>query len=455
MIAIGNAIPISNIQGSSGPINWDAYWDRQWYGIQIDEANSSPDLTRIGSDMTQHNNTYLHAVLPVHSKLRGCLLNDDGTVNYYLDPTDWSKKEDGTASNLDGTDGQVMIEWPDFYYRVDMNTPNPGQHQIKISVSALNGFKLVPKHYVSAYQAAMDRVNSKLSSVKSTDAQYRGGNNNAAWDAADNTLLGRPVTYINRTNGRTYARNRGTGWNQYGYSDHKWLFWLYAIEYATLNSQKAVNGTLTAEGYKQGGLGSGVIADGTEWNAFNSYNPYVPCGASDTLASGSGEVNYVATNFGGAGVNRTFTVNRYRGCEMPFGHIWKICDGVNIEIKTVGDGDTSKLFTSDSPSGWTDDSYVGYSDKGNIARANGWLNKTLMGTGAEILPGTDGVAATGNAVYYCDYYWTDVASSSMRMLLVGGTADTGTRGGLTCLQAEYVPANARTNIGFRIRFQGA
>lgn len=422
-----------------------------WYGIQIDESNSSPDVTRIASTVGEMT---LHASLPVHANLKACLLADAGTVNYYLDPTDWTKQVGGAASALDGSAGQVMIEWGAFYYKVD--NPSAGIQQVKISLYPCTGFTLVPKHYISAYEANITRSTSKLGSFKNTGTDYRGGNNNAAWDAAANTLLGMPVTDINRTNGRTYARNRGTGWNQYGYNDHKWLFWFFAIEYATLNSQKAVNATLTAEGYKQGGLGGGVsTAVASVWNTFNGYNPFVPCGASDSLASGSGEYTYTKEDFGGAGVDVNFTVNRYRGHEMPFGHIWKICDGINIDIKTVGDGVASSLYSADDPSIWTDANYTGYTNRGNIARANNWLNKALMGAGAEILPRTDGCAATGNTVYYCDYFYTSVTGSSMRMLLVGGDADRGTRGGLAYSGTNSVPAAAATHVGFRTRFQGA
>lgn len=34
---------------------------------------------------------------------------------YYLDPNDWSKKADGTDSRLDGYDGTVQVEVPEFY----------------------------------------------------------------------------------------------------------------------------------------------------------------------------------------------------------------------------------------------------------------------------------------------------------------------------------------------------
>ena len=436
-----------------GGKSWRTYWEQQWYGIQIDEANTSPDVTRIASDMTEHDGTYIHAVLPVHAKIKACLLNDDGTVNYYLDPTDWSKQVGGAASNLDGSDGQVMIEWPDFYYKVETDYPSGGKHQIKISCSALAGFTKYPKHYVSAYEAAINRSTTTLASVKNTTASYRGGNNTAAWDAAVNSLLGCPVTDINRTNGRTAARNRGAGWNMYGYNDHKWLFWLYAIEYATLNSQKAVNAVLTAEGYKQGGLGNGVsTANGDEWDNFCGYNPFIACGASDALASGSGEVSVTKTNFGGAGVNRSFAVPRYRGHENPFGHIWKICDGVNIDIKTVGDGNTSKLFVANNPSVWTDANYNGYAERGDIARANGYMSKALLGSGAEFVSSE---AIGAYTTYYCDWFYTSITSTSMKMLLVGGNAGGSVDDGFACSIANDGPSGESADVGFRLRFEGA
>lgn len=44
---------------------------------------------------------------------RPCMLKSDGTVDYYLDPDDVTKKEDGTASDVGNTsyDGNAMVEW--------------------------------------------------------------------------------------------------------------------------------------------------------------------------------------------------------------------------------------------------------------------------------------------------------------------------------------------------------
>ena len=53
------------------------------YGIERDKTVSSRLVTRIG-------NTALHKSLPVHNRMRGCLLDDDGNVVEYLNPRDWT-----------------------------------------------------------------------------------------------------------------------------------------------------------------------------------------------------------------------------------------------------------------------------------------------------------------------------------------------------------------------------
>jgi hypothetical protein len=419
---------------------------QQWYGVEIDESNNSPDVTRIASDMI------LHALLPIHSLIRGCLLRDNGLVNYFLKADDWTKKEDGSASNLDGTDGQVMIEYPDFWYQVHQVFPAiSSKWQIKISQYFISGWTKVPKHYVSAYQTALNRSTTTLASVKNTSTTYRGGNNASANDANYNTLLGMPASNFNRTNGRTYARNRGIGWNLNTYGDHKWLYWLYVIEFATLNSQKAVNATLTAAGYKQGGLGSGVTTvDSTQWNNNFAYNPFVPCGSSDSLGNGSGEVSYTIAAWQPFAL--TVKVPRYRGIENPFGHIWNILDGVNIEAQSNASGGETRLWTTDNPRFYNDSNYANYIRRGNIPRADGYMSKAIMGEGAEILPS---VAAGGSATYYCDYLYQAIPANGidLRMLIVGGHAHLGTAAGFVCSVANNAPSIAAANLGSRLRFE--
>jgi hypothetical protein len=314
----------------------------------------------------------------------------------------------------------------------------------------------VASHSVSAYEAALDRTNLKLSSVCNTTTQYRGGNNTSAWDGAANSLLGKPATSVNRTNFRTYARNRGTGWNQYGYNDHKWLYWLFVLSYATLNSQKAVNATLDSNGFRQGGLGNGVSnANSTEWNTFCAYNPFIACGASDSLGNGSGEVSVSVTDFGGTGINRSFTVPRFLGHEHPFGHVWKILDGININIQAADSGGESQVWVADNPADWNDVNYTGYTNRGLMHRASGYMNKALAGAGAEFVPSEAGISGSGTGTYYCDYFYTSIPASgtSLRMLIVGGSATDGATGGFACSYSANAPSNAIANFGSRLRFE--
>ena len=416
----------------------------QWYGAEWDITESSPSVTRIASSTVAMD---LHASLPIQSAIKGCLLNANGTVNYYLNGNDWTKKADDTASVLDGTDGNVMVELPKYYAKFESNG---NTRSVKFSVKAIAGFIQIPKMYISAYEASLNRTNSKLSSVVNTSADYRGGNNNAALDAAANSLLGKPATAISRTNYRTYARNNGTGWQMYFYNAHKALFWLYIVEFANRNSQSPVNATLTAEGYKQGGLGNGVTtANSTEWGNFSNYYPFVNCGVSNSLGNNSGEVDTVIADFGGVGVDRTFKVNRYRGIEMPFGHIWKNIDGINIKIQAVADGNKSQVWTADNPSDWNDSNYTNYENKGLLSRANGYMSEALFGSDGEFVPK---VATGDSATYYCDYFYTNSPASgeSLRTLLVGGGANAGASAGFVYSSSYYTPSSAYAYIGSRL-----
>jgi hypothetical protein len=506
------------------------------YGVQWDVTNSNPAVTRIGA-------MNLHVLLPVHNRIKTCLLLDNGTVNYYLRETDWSKKEDGTASNLTGTDGQVMVEIPAFYWKF---TTDGNIRRVLISEYPLTGYTAVPRMFVSAYEAVLQRSNLKLASVKNLTTDFRGGSNNTTWDAAYNTMLGRPVTSLSRTQFRTYARNRGTGWQMYTYQANTVLWWLFVTEFATRNSQAAVSYTLTAEGYKTGGLGAGVSSlDDTRWNHLTSYNPIIPVGASDSLASGTGEVNYtmpfefnsipptfvnvytaataytvgqytsynnalykcilnstgnVPTNTtyftavslfkgeynaatayqpddfvssgaalyrcilastGNAVTNATYftavtrtttPVNRYRGVSIPFGHIWKHIDGINIKIQSIASGAESQVWVADNPTAWNDSNYTGYENRGLLPRGNGYISNIIFGAKGDWLPTS--VAGGSSTLFYADYFYTSVPASGedLRTLLVGGYANIGAYDGFVYAFTHTAPSYAYASLGSRLCF---
>lgn len=410
------------------------------YGIEYDVTVSSPECTRIG-------NMELHKSLPIQSRMKGCLLADDGTVTEYLNPADWR------GNTRDGSRGQVMVELP-MYYRKFETEGN--KRRVKISEYPLPGYHQVRKKYVSAYEATVQRSTTTLCSVVNEDADYRGGNNNAEWDGTYRTLLGRPATSISRTNFRNYARKRKSAtkeWNCMTYDIQKDLFWLFIIEYATLNSQKAFNSAKDSNGYAQGGLGSGVTnLNSTKWSAFNGYYPFVPCGYTDELGNGTGEVEFsMPEEYDSAGL--TVKVARYRGIENPFGHLWQWTDGINVRISPTtengGDG-LSKVFVTDNPEYFNDSNYNNMSHVGNEARAEGYVKSVIFGEGGEIMPD---VVGGGSTTYFCDYHYTNIPTSeALRGVLFGGYAANGARAGFGYAHSNNAPSNSHAYLGSRLCF---
>ena len=411
------------------------------YGVEYDTTVSASGCTRIG-------NSDLHKRLPIQSRMKGCLLDDDGNVVEYLDPKSW------TGNTRDGSRGQVMVEIPMHWRKFETEGTT---YRCRLSELPLPGYHQVPKMYVSAYEAALDRTNSKLASVVNDTAQYRGGNNNSAYDGTGGTLLGRPVTQLSRGAFRTYARNRKSGstaWNLYTYAAHKAIYWLYVTEYADRNSQLAYNAELTTEGYRQGGLGAGVTTVNSGlWSAMNGYNPIVPCGHTDGLGNGTGIVAYeMPTEYSETTV--TVSVPRYRGIENPFGHLWKWTDGVNVRISATvengGDG-LSKVYVTDDPAKMNDSNYTGYSHVGNEARDSGFVKEIIGGEYGEMIPKSTG---GGDTRYFCDYHYANIPGSgeALRGVLLGGNAYNGANAGLACVYSFYAPSRAGASFGSRLCF---
>jgi hypothetical protein len=415
---------------------WTPAWEdipdieeRYAYGVEWDMASSSPDGKRVG-------NMQLHRELPVQSGMRGVVLDNNGGVYYYHEPTAWKM-------TFASKDYASMVEIPDHWYRIYITGT---KFKMMLSSIPLPGYKHISKFYIGSSEAQMLRSLGLLMSDKTNSTDTRGGDNTAEWDGTYRSLLGRPVTNLTRDQFRQAARKRGSGWEMYTYNAHKTLFWLFAVEYATLDSQKPFNAQKDANGFAQGGLGPGPTQM-TDWTNFNKINPLIPCGYTNEFGNGSGEKAYVVKNASG-GTHATLMANRYRGIENPFGHIWKYTDGANIQV-TTGDAGLSILWTTDDPSNFSDTSYTGYNKKGNICRTNGYAKKMLLGEDGDIVATEIGGSSS---TYWCDYYYTYTSANRMQVVLVGGRADDGSHAGLAYVSAHAAPSDARRNVGSRLCF---
>jgi len=392
-----------------------------WYGIEFDVTATPSAVTRIA----ENNKLIIHKAfngLPIQNLIKGCILNNDGTVNYYLDPDDWSKKAGGGNSNLDGTDGYVMVEIPGYYqkFETDGNT-----RRVKICLIEQSGFTYVKKCYVSAYRAVYNRSTLKMGSLKNTSADWRGGDNTSAWDGTYRTLCGKPVTNLKRSVFRSGAELNNKGWSLIPYNFHKNLYWLYVIEYANRDAQLAVNGELTTEGYRQGGIGLGVSTlNATDWTTYNNTNPVIPCGTSDSLANASGEVEYEIPSF--PGETGHVVICRYRGIEQPFGELMVMLDGININhvaststVAYIVD-DYTKFAVSDGTSNNSRgnfDIYVGGS-------LDGFIKKIHLGDLGDILP-SEVITGDHHTEYHSDTYWSALNGLNTTEWKIGIASDNG------------------------------
>jgi hypothetical protein len=440
-----------NQGGGGGTIDYTGLEDIYSYGVEWDTTVADPALTRIG-------NPLLHKSLPIQSQYKGCVANN-GVINYYLDPNDWSKKITGEDSVLDGTDGTVRVHTPKFYGKSGTNVQDSNKKWVRISTIKMDDTWIeIPEMLIDAYRSTVDTTTSatpKAVSVVNTTAQFRGGGNRTANDTyldtdAFRSDLGKPRTNISRANMRTYATNAGSEMLCYEY--YKWIFyWAWVIEYATFNSQAAYNAELTAEGYHQGGLGDGVTTwDGTNWNNYNSYYPLTPCGYCNEFGNFTGVKDLVipetVVSETVTVATKTFKVPRWRGFDNPFGDIWTNLDGVILE-RTAANQPSSVYTTTDTSAFGDDNTAKGkMTVAGTEVASDGYIKAFDLGEKGEIIPSAVGGS---NTTYMCDYHYCNTSSTALRTLIVGGRADSGGSAGLGCFGSLNGVGNASASVGFR------
>lgn len=402
-----------------------------WYGVSWSETSSNPDCTRIG-------NMDMHRTLPIQSMMKGYLYFKDGNpLCRMLKLNDsWTKCENYSAGGwrdvdtlLENNNINVMIKIPEFWW-IDDYTESTETHNLKICPHAKPGWYHHKEAYVSAYEGYID------------GNYYRSSKNKI------------PSVNFTRSAVRPKARANGLGnsWNIYTYNEHRAICHLFLVEYATRNSQKAVNTALTVEGFRQGGLGSGCTTGTVTINGATTYS-FIPTGSSDSLGSGSGEVTVTIQQTDSSGSNTTTTTrkcNRYRGIENPFGHVWKHTDDV-ISVYISGYG-ARFWYKCDSPDHFGDSIQNDNPYYKNIA-----ANAVVTGYKTKIVTTStcDFFALSCNngseTTYWCDYNW-DNTDGSLHCLLIGSSSGDGGRAGLFALTSDTGVGHSNANVGSRLTY---
>lgn len=402
-----------------------------WYGVSWSETSSNPDCTRIG-------NMDMHRSLPIQSMMKPFVITNyrhQSPENILPIDDNFSKSFYGTESNTQwevvfSLDTDIMIRIPEFWY-TDEYVPSSKTHNLKICPHAKPGWY----HHKEAYVGAYELCETSPSSGKVCSAKGL-------------------IPLVGRTREVLRKAVRGSGfdgeakWNLYTYEEHRAICHLFLVEYATRNSQKAVNTKLTPEGFRQGGLGSGCTTGTATINGAQTWS-FIPTGSSDSLGSGSGEVTVTIQQTDSSGSNTstiTRKCNRYRGIENPFGHVWKHTDDV---ISVYGNGHRT-WYKSMKPNQFATNKNTSYKPFcASTMVSNGYKTEIKATPTCDFF--ATSVSGGSETTYWCDYNW-DNTDTSEHCLLIGGRSDHGGWAGLFALDSADGVGYSSANIGSRLTY---
>ena len=402
-----------------------------WYGVSWSETSSNPDCIRIG-------NMDMHRSLPIQSMMKGYkVTTKHGNLPYMLRKLedDWSKTIGGYYgstydNNFSGNDTNIMVLIPEFWW-IDDYSPSSKTHNLKICPHAKPGWNHHKEAFVGAYEGIL--TNDSFYSRKGVV----------------------PSVNVTREKLRTAARNNGNAneykWNIYTYNEHRAICHLFLVEYATRNSQKAVNTELTPEGFRQGGLGSGCTTGTATINGAQTWS-FIPAGSSDSLGSGSGEVTVTIQQTDQSGSNTstiTRKCNRYRGIENPFGHIWKHTDDIISKYSTVSDKGYRSWSICENPINFSTNLTTKYTPICIEPVVTGYKTEIVITPTCDFFAHacTNGSETT----YWCDYNW-DNTDTSEHCLLIGGRSDNGGAAGLFALHSANGVGYSIATVGSRLTY---
>lgn len=402
-----------------------------WYGVSWSETSSNPDCVRIG-------NMDMHRSLPIQSMMKPFdITNIKDTVPEIILPIDdqFQKTSYANANNnqwsIVSTDSDnIMIRIPEFWY-TDEYVPSSKTHNLKICPHAKPGWNHHKEAYVGAYELCETSPSSgKVCSAKGLIP-----------------LVGRTREVLRKAV-RANGFDGEAKWNLYTYEEHRAICHLFLVEYATRNSQKAVNTALTPEGFRQGGLGSGCTTGTATINGAQTWS-FIPTGSSDSLGSGSGEVTVTIQQTDSSGSNTstiTRKCNRYRGIENPFGHIWKHTDDV---ISVYGNGHRT-WYKSVKPNQFATNKNTSYKPFcASTMVSNGYKTEIKATPTCDFF--ATSVSGGSETTYWCNYNW-DNTDTSEHCLLIGGRSDAGGQAGLFALSSADGVGSSSATVGSRLTY---
>lgn len=410
-----NIASIPDLMGYAG------YMPANVYGVEINLATpSAPTFTRLAGAVGKTPGADFNGIGAFGGRRR-CNLSDAGVVNKYF----------GEAGYVeDGSNGQVMVEQPRFYYKVVPLVTVPigngiGSHVIRaryyVSDSMLDGFKLHPafikdglerpKIYLSAYEGSIYQTGTATYLLN--DEQIASFTVDKLCSIAGAKPASGLTQNLTRANSRTLAANRGAKWSLATIQSVSASQLLFLVEYASFNTQTAI--------------GRGVCD-----KASGTGNESEVTGATTALGNNSGAA---------AGTNGLVSIT-YRGEENFWGNIWKWVDGLNIQASSLH-------YAWIADKNFADDTTTGYANAGfTLAKANGYVSAFGHSAGFDwlFLPSA---AAGSDANPVGDHFYQDNAYSGFLVARLGGSWNHGSDAGGCYWHLYYASSYRFRGIGAR------
>lgn len=374
-----------------------------------------------------------------------CNVSDGGTINAYYGDEGYTE---------DGSNGQVMVYQPKFYYLVcpleyDRQETGYGYHLRKanyyISETQRAGFKLHPAFYdkngnevdyilMSAYEGCI--YDTSANAYLKNDEQVM----DASKDKFSSIAGARPATGVSqdltRPNIEQMAKNRGEGWHSFGIKTASMEQLLMIVEIGMMNLQTAI--------------GQGVV--NLPWTTgSDTTSSYAGAtGSTASLGNGTGRATKTTTYEGGKATDYTVdgkTSICYRGVENFWGNIWKFAYGINFycEVGKPFLGYVCKDFNYAESKRTDNYENIGFA----LPSENGYVSAMGYSTKYDwlFLPSE----VKGNSsLPVGDYYYQNNTWDGYRITLLGGDWNGGSNAGGFYWRLDYGVGNRYRDIGGRL-----
>lgn len=339
-----------------------------------------------------------------------CMVRSNGEVAYYLDPNDYSKKADGTPSDVANPDfdGNAMMEWGKIWYKFTGGEAD-GEGYFYVSNEQVDGSyhcwcnydskdNITDHFYTAIYNGTGTTKLRSISGVALTSANGNGG------------------TTVTQEVERATANNTTADveWYTEVWADRLLINALLVLIGKSLNTQATfgrgldIGGQTVKEAYVTGtlndkGLFWGVTADGN-----------------------SAVKVFGMENWWGCTWRRTagcISIDRALKIKLTYG---------------TADGSTAVGYNQTGS---------GYISDGTIPSSNDYVKAMAYNQYGYM---TDNVTGGSSSTYYADYFYQN---TSTRYLLVGGRSDGGVRAGAFYFNLDTAPSYANWHIAASLSFK--